>query len=113
MKNIVKFEEEKERITGPIRTTYFKKETKHTCLHDGVQVSEVEWAVYCKECGEKIDPIEILLGYARKQRITDDRAERMQRLKEELEKIVSEWNFTTREKRRAVKASGFDLFEGG
>jgi ribosomal protein S27E len=49
------------------------------CEHNQVLVDESLWAIECRNCGEKLDPIKFLLKLARKESMEESRIQKLRR----------------------------------
>ena len=75
-----------------------------TCRHFRFEVDEGSREVRCKECGEIIDPFDIMIQFAVEQRRFFTQVAKNRAAIDEFEKIQLEWSLTVREKRRITKA---------
>lgn len=96
-------------FTGPVITELHVKNNTHShfalrCRHHLFEIDESSRRIWCKECGEEIDPFTVVLEYANNQRDFIWKVKRHRVAIEEFEKIQQEWSLTIREKRRITKA---------
>ena len=95
-------------FTGPVITEIHVEYSRHgkflkLCRHHQFEIHESTRKIYCKECGEEIDPFTIVLEYANNQRDFIWKVQKYRAAIEEFERIQQEWSLTIREKRRIAK----------
>ena len=88
---------------GTVTTNYEVKPRVWGCKHRQLTLDEDEHAVYCKQCGIRLDPYAILAEYAAGERRTARDIKRYEAACREFKKIQEEWSLTQRERRRLDK----------
>lgn len=102
MANIINFNDA---IKGKVTTLEVIKgnHSVFRCGHGNIKLFVNERKVYCKACGEEIDPFDALLEFADNERRFLWEVAAAKLAIEEFEKIKSEWSLTLTEKRRIRK----------
>jgi hypothetical protein len=67
------------------------------CFHNRVTVDETLWAVECRDCGEKLDPIQYLLNLAREEAMEEFRLDAIKRHHKRIQDILAIKTKTRRE----------------
>ena len=90
----------------PTATSYSikKKRSLWECPHDSLVLNESTRLAECQDCGDALDPFDVLGAYALKQRKTKYDIARMEAAKAEFDAIQAGWNLTIAEKRRIRQA---------
>lgn len=97
------------RSNEPVETSLEIKPRKHrrgfsACRHCNFELDASTRTICCKECGEEVDPFDVLMEYALNQREFLQNVARNKAAIEEFERIQSEWSLTKMEKRRILHA---------
>lgn len=67
-----------------------KKRTFNECRHTRVIVDPRLRRVECRDCGETLDPVEVLLQYANKERQFHYRREALDKMQERVRELATE-----------------------
>lgn len=90
----------------PTETAYSrkKKRSRWECRHHSLVLDESTRLAECKNCGDALDPFDVLVEYAYGQRQTKFDIARWEAARAEFEAIEAGWNLIIAEKRRIKKA---------
>ena len=106
MADVIPFKEAAEKLgPTPTRFTFKPKKMRFECPHAHINLNESSRLCECKDCGDTIDPFDVLIQYCDGERKHFRDIERFEAAKSEFEKIQSEWSLTIAEKRRIDKAA--------
>lgn len=103
MARVINFSDFKDGISTSL-TIAPRKHSPWRCRHCDFEVFPQTREVLCKECGEVVDPFDVIMQYAENERRFVWNVEKCKAAIREFEKIQSEWSLTIREKRRIKKA---------
>lgn len=105
MSEIIPFKKAED-SSRPTETSYSikKKRSLWECPHNDLLLNESTRLAECKNCGDALDPFDVLVAYAEKQRKTKYDIARWKAAKAEFDAIQAGWSLIIAEKRRIRKA---------